>query len=45
VILIKKRSACVLSNISIVAIPVGFPVAVDNPVLTSRVRFEQFLAS
>jgi len=30
VILIKKRRTCVLSNILIVAISVGWPVAVNN---------------
>jgi len=31
----KNRRLCVLSNISIVAISVGLPVAVDNPVPAS----------
>jgi len=33
-----------LSNISIVAISVGFPVAVNNPVSSSQVGFQQFRA-
>jgi len=44
VILIKKRSSCVLSNISIVAISVGLPVAVNNAVPASQVGFQQFRA-
>ena len=35
----KKRRSCVLSNMSIVAISVGLPVAVDNPVSASQVGF------
>jgi len=35
---------CVLSNISIVAISVGLPVTVNNPVPASQVRFQQFRA-
>ena len=37
----KKRRSCVLSNISIVAISVGLPVAVNNPVPASQVGFQQ----
>ena len=45
VIVIKKRSRpCVLSNISIVAISVGLPVTVNNPVPVSHVGFQQFRA-
>jgi len=33
-----------LSNISIVAISVGLPVALDNPVPASQVGFKQFRA-
>jgi len=33
----KKRRPCVVSNISIVAISVGLPVAVNNPVPASVV--------
>ena len=44
VILIKKRRPCVLSNISIVAISVGLPEAVNNPVPASQVGFQQFHA-
>ena len=33
----KKRRSCVLSNMSIVAILIGLPVAVNNPVPTSQV--------
>jgi len=33
-----------VSNISIVAISVGLPVAVNNPVPTSQVGFQQFHA-
>jgi len=33
-----------LSNISIVAISVGLPVAVNNPVPASQVRFQPFRA-
>jgi len=40
----KKRRPSVLSNISIVAISVGWPVAVNNPVPTSQVRFQKFRA-
>ena len=40
----KKRRTCVLSNISITAISVGLPVAVNNPVLASQVEFQQFRA-
>jgi len=40
----KKRRPCVLSNISIVAISVGLPVAVNNPVSASQVGFQQFRA-
>jgi len=40
----KKRRPCVLSNISITAISVGLPVAVNNPVLASQVGFQQFRA-
>jgi len=39
----EKRRPCVLSNISIVAISVGLPVAV-NPVPASQVGFHQFRA-
>jgi len=42
VILIKKRRPCVLSNISIAAISVGLPVAVNNPVPASQLGFHQF---
>jgi len=34
-----------LSNISIVAISVGLPVAVNNPVPASQVGFQQFRAT
>ena len=34
-----KRRPCVVSNISIVAISVGLPVAVNNPVPASQVGF------
>ena len=44
VILIKKRKPCIVSNISIVAISVGLPVTVNNPVPVSQVRFQQFRA-
>ena len=44
VTLIKKRRPSVLSNISIVAISVGLPVAVNNPVPASQVGFQQFRA-
>ena len=37
-----KRRPCVVSNISIVAISVGLPVAVNNPVPASQVQFHQF---
>ena len=40
----KKRRPCVLSNISIVAISVGLPVVVNNPVPASQVGFQQFRA-
>ena len=40
----EKRRPCVLSNISIVAISVGLPVAVNNPVPASQVGFQQFRA-
>ena len=40
----KKRRPCVVSNISIVAISVGLPVAVNNPVPASQVGFQQFRA-
>ena len=40
----KKRRPCVLSNISIVAISVGLPVTVNNPVPASQVGFQQFRA-
>ena len=33
---------CVLSNISILAISVGLPVAFNNPVPVSQVGFQQF---
>jgi len=36
----KKRRPCVLSKFSIVAISVGLPVAVNNPVPASQVRFQ-----
>ena len=38
----KKRRPCVGSNISIVAISVGLPVTVNNPVPARQVGFEQF---
>jgi len=38
----KKRMPCVLSNISITAISVGLPVAVNYPALDSQVGFQQF---
>jgi len=41
----KKRRPCILSNISIVAISVGLPVVVNNPVPASQVGFEQFGAN
>ena len=40
----KKRRPCVLANISIVAISVGLPVAVNNPVPASQVGFQEFRA-
>jgi len=40
----KKRRPCVLSNISITAISVGLPVAVNNPVPASQAGFQQFRA-
>jgi len=39
----KKRRSCVLSNISIVAISTGLPVAVNNPVPASQVGFQPVL--
>jgi len=44
VILIEKRRPCVLSNILIVAISVGLPVAVNKPVPASQVGFQQIRA-
>jgi len=38
----KKRNPSVLSNISIVTISVGLPVAVNKPVPASQVGFQQF---
>jgi len=40
----KKRRPCALSHISIVAISVSLPLAVNNPVPTSQVGFQQFRA-
>ena len=40
----EQRRPCVVSKISIVAISVGLPVAVNNPVLASHVGFQQFRA-
>ena len=40
----EKRRPCVVSNISTVAISVGLPVAVNNPVPASQVGFQQFRA-
>jgi len=40
----KNRRPCVLSNISIVAISVGLPVAVNIPVPASQVGFPQLRA-
>jgi len=40
----KTRRPCVLKNISIVAISVGLPVAVNNPVRASQARFQKFRA-
>jgi len=40
----KKRRPCVVSNISILVISVGLPVAVINPVPASQVGFQQFRA-
>jgi len=40
----KKCRPCVLSNIPIVAISVGLPVAVNAPVPSSQVGFQQFRA-
>ena len=40
----KKRIPCVVSNISIVAISVGLPVAVNNRVPAREVGFQQFRA-
>ena len=39
-----KRRQCVVSNISFLAISVGLPVAVDNPVPASQVGFQQIRA-
>jgi len=39
---LKKRRACVLLNISIVAILVGLPAVVNNLVPASLVGFQQF---
>jgi len=44
VILIKKSGPRILSNISIVAISVGLPAAINNPVPDSQVGFQQFRA-
>jgi len=41
----KTRRPCVLANISIVAISVGLPVAIHNPVPVSQVGFQQFRAT
>jgi len=41
----KNVGQCVLSNISIVTISVGLPVAVNNPLPTSLVGFQQFRAT
>ena len=43
-ILIKKCRPCVLPNFSIVAISVGLPVVVNNPVPANQVGFQQFRA-
>jgi len=40
----KKRRQCVLTNISIVAISVGLPVAKIIIILASQVGFQQFRA-
>jgi len=40
----KKRRPGVLSNVSIVAISVGLPVPVNNPVPASQLGFQQFHA-
>ena len=40
----KKRRPSVLSNILIVVILVGFPVAVNKPVPASQVGFQEFRA-
>jgi len=40
----EKRRPCVLSNISIVAISFGLPVAVNNPVPASQGGLQQFRA-
>ena len=40
----KTRRPSVLSNISIVAISVDLPVAVNNPVRASQVGFQKFRA-
>jgi len=40
----KQRRPCVLLNISIVAISVGLPVAVNNPVPAGQVGFQQIRA-
>ena len=42
--LLKKRRPRVLLNISIVAISVGLPVAVNNPVAASHVGFQHICA-
>ena len=44
VTLIKKRRPSVFSNISIVAISLGLPVAVNIPVPASQVVFQKFRA-
>jgi len=41
---LRKRRPCVLLNISIAAISVGLPVAVNNPVPASQVGFQQIRA-
>jgi len=41
---LNKRRPCVLLNISIKAIAVGLPVAINNPVPASQVGFQQFRA-
>ena len=40
----KKSRPCIVSNVSTVAISVGLPVAVNNPVPASQVGFQQFRA-